>query len=56
VTGQFGGEGEPAKTITYSVKIESPNDADQIEQLIRDVDKIAEIHNTLRKGIAVSLT
>ena len=55
VTGEFGGEGEPAKKISYQVKIDSPNPKNEIEKLIADVDTIAEIHNTLRKGIAVTL-
>lgn len=56
VAGEFGNEGEPAKRITYSVRIDSPNRPDEIEKLIEHVDKIAEIHNTLRNGIAVTLT
>lgn len=56
VTGEFGGEGEPAKKISYEVKIDSPNPTHEIEKLIAHVDSIAEIHNTLRQGIAVTLT
>ena len=56
VTGEFGGEGDPAKKILYEAKIDSPNARNEIEKLIADVDAIAEIHNTLRKGIAVTLS
>jgi uncharacterized OsmC-like protein len=55
VTGEFGKEGEPASNITYRVNIQSPNAEQEIASLIQHVDKIAEIHNTLRKGIEVSL-
>ncbi len=55
VSGEFGGEGEPAKKINYTVKIDSPNTQNEIQKLLEDVDKVAEIHNTLRQGIAVTL-
>ena len=55
VTGEFGGEGEPAKSIFYETKIDSPAPKEEIRKLIEDVDRIAEIHNTLRQGIAVTL-
>lgn len=56
VSGEFGGEGEPAKNISYKVKIEAKEHSDvQINDLITFVDNIAEIHNTLRQGITVEL-
>lgn len=55
VSGQFGNEGEPASNINYKVNIESGASKDVIASLIDHVDKVAEIHNTLRKGIDVSL-
>lgn len=56
VSGEFGAEGEPAAFIEYKVKIEAPGSSEkQLQELIDSVDKIAEIHNTLRKGIQVSL-
>lgn len=56
VSGEFGGEGEPAKNITYKVQVQAKEHSDaQIYDLIEKVDKIAEIHNTLRKGINVEL-
>lgn len=56
VYGEFGGEGEPARFIHYDTKMEAPGvpEAD-LQQLVEAVDQIAEIHNTLRGGIAVSL-
>jgi organic hydroperoxide reductase OsmC/OhrA len=56
VTGQFGKEGEPASDISYEAYVESPKSTpQQIRDLIAHVDKIAEVHNTLRKGVSVSL-
>lgn len=56
VSGEFGGEGDPASSIGYEVKIVAPgNSQKEIDDLIRHVDTVAEIHNTLRQGVAVSL-
>ena len=56
VTGEFGKEGEPASNIAYEVKIEAPGtSSEDIADLIRRVDSVAEIHNTLRQGIPVTL-
>lgn len=54
VEGEFGKEGEPGSNISYTAKVESGNSsAEEIEKLIAYVDRIAEIHNTLRKGVEV---
>ena len=55
VSGQFGGEGETGKNITYKVQIESDASDSEIRDLILFTDEIAEIHNTLRAGASVSL-
>jgi uncharacterized OsmC-like protein len=55
VTGEFGTEGEPASNISYKVNIESDTSEKEIIELINYVDSVAEIHNTLRKGVKVSL-
>ena len=56
VLGEFGKEGEPAKNITYEVKIESSSHSqEEIGLFIDEVDKLAEVHNTLRQGVNVSL-
>ncbi|SEP84049.1 OsmC family protein [Flavobacterium urocaniciphilum] len=56
VSGEFGGEGESAKNINYKVDIKANGLTEtEIENLIQQVDTIAEIHNTLRKGINVTL-
>ena len=56
VSGEFGKEGEPASGISYQVHVQSYESSQkQIEELIKHVDTLAEIHNTLRKGVKVSL-
>lgn len=55
VTGEFGGEGEAASAIRYKATIKSDASDEEIQKLLADVDAIAEIHNTLRKGVSVSL-
>ena len=55
VSGQFGKEGEPASGIQYEANNQSSASSKEIEDLIKYVDSIAEIHNTLRKGVTVSL-
>jgi len=55
VSGNFGGPGEPASDITYSARVKADAPEAEIAELIRDTDKLAEIHNTLRKGVDVRL-
>lgn len=56
VTGKFGKEGEPATDIVYQVNvIAQDHSEDEIKSLIEYVDKIAEVHNTLRQGANVRL-
>jgi organic hydroperoxide reductase OsmC/OhrA len=56
VSGEFGGEGEPARNIAYEVDVKSQDlSGGEIADLISYVDKVAEIHNTLRRGITVQL-
>ena len=52
---EFGGRGEPARRIVYSARVTSDAPADRIDALIRETDAVAEVHNTLRAGIAVEL-
>ncbi|HEY6900579.1 MAG TPA: OsmC family protein [Puia sp.] len=54
-TGEFGGEGEPGRNFTYRAKVDSDAAPEVIEELILYTDLIAEVHNTLRRGIAVNL-
>ena len=55
VTGEFGGEGEPGYNFSYSADVVSDAPAPVIEELIRYTDKVAEIQNTLRKGLNITL-
>jgi uncharacterized OsmC-like protein len=54
-TGDFGGEGEPANNIRYTARVSADASPDVIDDLIRATDKVAEVHNTLRKGISITL-
>jgi organic hydroperoxide reductase OsmC/OhrA len=55
VAAEFGGRGEPARRITYTARVESDAPASEIEALLRETDAVAEVHNTLRAGLAVEL-
>ncbi len=54
-TCNFGAEGEPGSNFLYNVQISSKASPQVITDLITHTDKVAEIHNTLRKGVTVSL-
>jgi uncharacterized OsmC-like protein len=55
VSGHFGGEGEPGTDFKYKANVSSPADPLEIKKLIQHTDAVAEIHNTLRKGLSISL-
>lgn len=55
VEGEFGGEGEAAKKISYRAKVKAGASAEEIRELMRYTDTVAEIQNTLRAGIEVEL-
>jgi len=55
VRGTFGNPGEPAKNITYRVRVDADAPHDTIDDLIRITDTATEIQNTLRAGCAVRL-
>ncbi len=55
VEGEFGQEGEPARQITYRARVKSDEDKQRLEDLVRVTDRMAEIQNTLRAGIPVTL-
>ncbi|QMU30385.1 OsmC family protein [Adhaeribacter radiodurans] len=56
ISGEFGLEGEPASNITYQAQVLSIHHSSQeIAELIQQVDQVAEVHNTLRKGVSVTL-
>jgi organic hydroperoxide reductase OsmC/OhrA len=51
----FDGVGLAARNIRYRVRVETPASRSVVEQLLRQTDAVAEVHNTLRSGAAVSL-
>lgn len=53
--GEFGGEGEPGFNFKYKADVVSDAPHEEIEALIAHTDTVAEIHNTLRKGLNVKL-
>ncbi len=54
-TGKFGADGEPGTNFQYKAEVKSAASDTEITALIAHVNAIAEIHNTLRKGIDVTL-
>lgn len=55
VTGEFGAEGEPGFNFQYKAKVISNAEQEEIDALIAHTDQVAEIHNTLRKGLNITL-
>ena len=51
----FGAEGEPGTNFRYTAVVQSDAPPSDIEALIQHTDQVAEIHNTLRKGVSVTL-
>jgi organic hydroperoxide reductase OsmC/OhrA len=48
VNGDFGAEGEHAKNVTYRAKVSAQASEQEIQDMMRFVDTVAEIQNTLR--------
>jgi uncharacterized OsmC-like protein len=55
VDGDFEAERQPASNIVYRVKVNADASEEKLQELIRYVDSIAEIQNTLRLGTPVTL-
>ncbi|HEY2288280.1 MAG TPA: OsmC family protein [Streptosporangiaceae bacterium] len=53
--GGYGGDPVTSTGITYSVEVEGRAAADDLQALVRYVDEIAEIPNSLRRGTPVRL-
>jgi len=51
----FPGIGLAAENIAYSAQVRSPASPQDIARLLRETDAVAEIHNTVRKGVPVRL-
>ena len=56
VNGDFGAEGEPAKNVTYLAKVHADVSEDEIREMMKFTDTVAEIQNTLRAGTPVALS
>jgi len=55
VAGEFGVEGEPARSVTYGAKVWAHAPDDAIRELMAHTDQVAEVQNTLRTGAPVTL-
>ena len=55
VSGSFGAEGEPATGIRYEAKVDADAAPEAIRDLLAYVDEVAEVHNTLRRGVDLKL-
>ena len=56
VTGDFDAPGESGKNIYYEARVIADARNEDIEELMSNTDKVAEIHNTLRVLTPVTLT
>ena len=56
VSGEFNADGEGARNITYSASVTSNASEEEVAELMRHTDAVAEIHNTLRASTPVLLT
>ncbi len=55
VEGDFGAAGEPARNVTYRAAVTAQAGENEIKELIRYTDSVAEVQNSLRTGISVTL-
>ena len=53
VKGEFGAEGEPAKNVSYRAKVTAKASKAEIQELMTQTDRVAEIQNTLRQETPV---
>jgi uncharacterized OsmC-like protein len=56
VEGEFGEEGEHAKNVTYHAKVHAQASEEEIREMMKFTDAVAEIQNTLRIRTPVVLT
>lgn len=52
---EFPGVGLAATGIRYRARVSSPAPAAAVEDLLRQTDAVAEVHNTVRAGVPVEL-
>lgn len=51
----FAGVGLAASDVRYRAAVQSTASPQAVAQLLRETDAVAEVHNTLRKGVPVEL-
>lgn len=51
----FPGVGLAATNITYRAKVDSSASDEEVAELLRVTDAVAEVHNTVRSGVPVTL-
>jgi organic hydroperoxide reductase OsmC/OhrA len=51
----FDGIGLATRNISYRARVESSAPREDIEELLRQTDAVAEVHNTVRAGAVVTL-
>jgi uncharacterized OsmC-like protein len=56
VTGRFSTKGAAAEDIRYRASVRSRSNKEEVLELMRHTDTVAEVHNTLRRGPAVTLS
>jgi uncharacterized OsmC-like protein len=56
VTGEFGGEEDPARSASYRLSVEANASREQVLELMRYTDSVAEILNALRRSTPIALT
>ena len=56
VEGEFGAEGEPTKRVLYQARVFAHASDDEIREMMKFTDTVAEIQNTLRMRTPVVLT
>jgi hypothetical protein len=54
-TAEFPGVGLAARNIRYRVVVKSSAPVEFVDRLLRETDAAAEVHNTIRSGVAVEL-
>jgi len=52
---EFSGIGLAATNVSYRAKVSSSAAPDKIAELLRVTDAVAEVHNTVRAGVPVTL-
>jgi uncharacterized OsmC-like protein len=56
VEGEFGAAGAPATNVTYRARVMAQASEEEIRNLLEHTDRVAEIQNTLRVAVPVTLS